>query len=301
MKVESILGSLSLFMFAGFAIGLVIGDPTGMSAPLSMIALGVIMTLSMSDMVIELGKTGSGFVEGLIPALMTFGILTPVFIAASFFFDGQLRLGWMLTAAMPAAVAIVPYSERMRGDMRLALHGEIAIYLLALALTPAIAIVMLNASVDVVELLKVLLLLIIIPLVLSRLVRRARFGDRVRGTATNLAFFFFFLIVVGANRNIFFQEVPVVAALALASFVTVFGVGMLVDRALKSRGDPRRKTLTMFATIKNTGLAIAVALSIDMPEMAIPPTMLVIFEMIWVIYLSSWKYNHKGGSSRAPT
>ena len=301
MRLESVLGSLSLFMFAGFAIGLAIGDPTGMSAPLSMIALGMIMTLSMSDMVIELGKTGSGFIEGLVPALMTFGILTPVFIAASFFFDGQLRLGWMLTAAMPAAVAIVPYSERMRGDMRLALHGEIAIYLLALALTPAIAIVMLNASVDVIELLKVLLLLIIVPLALSRLVRRARFSARVRGTATNLTFFFFFLIVVGANRNIFFQETQVVLALAIASFVTVFGVGLLSDRALKGRDDPARRTLTMFATIKNTGLAIAVALSIGMPEMAIPPTMLVIFEMIWVIYLSSWKYNHKGGSTRAPT
>jgi len=301
MRLESALGSLSLFMFAGFAIGLVIGDPTGMSAPLSLIALGTIMTLSMSDMVLELGKTGSGFIKGLVPALMTFGILTPALIAASFFFDGQLRLGWMLTAAMPAAVAIVPYSERMRGDIRLALHGEIAIYLLALALTPAIAIVLLNASVDVVELLKVLLLLIIGPLVLSRLVRRARFSTRVRGTATNLAFFFFFLIVVGANRNIFFQDTPILLALAIASFVTVFGVGLLMDRALKGRDDPRRKTLTMFATIKNTGLAIAVALSINMPEMAIPPTMLVIFEMIWVIYLSSWKYNRKGASIRALT
>lgn len=301
MRLESILGSLSLFMFAGFAIGLVIGDPTGMSALLSMIALGAIMTLSMSDMVIELGKTGSGFIEGLIPALMTFGILTPVFIAASFFFDGQLRLGWMLTAAMPAAVAIVPYSERMRGDVRLALHGEIAIYLLALALTPAIAIVLLNANVDVIELLKVLLLLIIVPLALSRLVRRARLSERVRGTATNLAFLFFFLIVVGANRNIFFHDTGVVLALAFASFVTIFGVGLLMDRALKGRHDPRRKTLTMFATIKNTGLAIAVALSINMPEMAVPPTMLVIFEMVWVIFLSSWKYNHKGASNRAPT
>jgi BASS family bile acid:Na+ symporter len=161
--------------------------------------------------------------------------------------------------------------------------------------------VMLNASVDVVELLKVLLLLIIVPLVLSRFVRRARFSERVRGAATNLTFFFFFLIVVGANKNIFFQDTPIVLALAIASFVTIFGVGLLVDRALKGRDNPARRTLTMFATIKNTGLAIAVALSIDMPEMAIPPTMLVIFEMIWVIYLSSWKYNHKGASNRAPT
>ncbi|HUW43293.1 MAG TPA: hypothetical protein VMW02_03555 [Thermoplasmata archaeon] len=301
MRLESALGSLSFFMFAGFAIGLAIGDPTGMSAPLSMIALGVIMTLSMSDMVIELGKAGSGFIEGLVPALMTFGILTPVLIAVSFCFDGQLRLGWMLAAAMPAAVAVVPYSGRMRGDMRLALHGEIAIYLLALALTPAIAIVMLNASVDVVELLKVLLLLIIVPLALSRLVRRMRFSERARGAATNLTFFFFSLIVVGANRSVFFRDAPVVLALAIASFVTVFGVGLLVDRGLKGRDDPERRTLTMFATIKNTGLAIAVALSIGMPEMAVPPTMLLIFEMIWIIYLSSWKYNHKGASSRAPT
>lgn len=301
MTLQSILGNLSAYMFAGFALGLIFGDPTGMSAPLSMIALGLIMTLSMSDMVLEFGKTGSAIAEGLVPAFMTFCVLTPVYLIASLFFEGPLRFGWMLTAAMPAAVAIVPYSERLKGDLRLALHGEIVIYLLALIVTPAIAIATLNATVDVVELLKILLLLILIPLALSRLVRRARLSERIRGGATNLTFLFFFLIVVGANRDIFLQDLPIVLALAAASFVTVFGLGLLVDRVLRSRESPRRKTLTMFSTIKNTGLAIAVALSLGTPEMAVPATMLVIFEMIWVIFLSSWKYGKRGLATQALT
>lgn len=301
MRARNIGSNLSIYMFVGFVLGLALGDPTGMSATLSMIALGIIMTLSMSDMVIGFGKAGSAIVEGLTPALMTFALLTPMYIVASFFFEGDLRLGWMLTAAMPAAVAIAPYSNRMKGDLRLALRGEIAIYLIALALTPAIAIVALNATVEVIELLKILLLLIIAPLALSRIVRRARLKEKTRGAAINITFLFFSLIVVGANRDIFLRDPATIAALAAVSFAVVFGLGLLVDRMLKCSESPRRKTLTMFSTLKNTGLAIAVALSLNVPEMAVPPTMLLIFEMLWVIFLSSWKYNNRGASSRAPT
>jgi len=110
----------------------------------------------------------------------------------------------------------------------------------------------------------------------------------------NITFLIFYLIVVGANRDIFFRDPMSVLILALASFITVFGVGLTMNSIFEKRnkGEAQKRTLTMFSSIKDTGLAIAVALSIFRPEMAVPATMLVLFEMLWVIFLSFWKYNH---------
>jgi len=290
MRPNSVLLSLPPYMMLGFVLGLVLGDPTGESATISMIALGFMMTFSMSDMVFEFSRGEGAFRQWVAPALLSYGLLTPIMLVMGLVFGSELGLGWALAASMPAAIAIVPYSERMRGDMRIALHGEIGIYLVALVLTPAIAVMTLGANVDVLELLKTLLLLILIPMGLSRLVRRMRLGAGTRSMATNLAFMIFFIVVVGANRGVFFGKPMTVLSLAAASFIAVFVVGHMVDFALRGRPAGERRVLTMFSVLKNTGLAIAVSLSLGIDEMALPATMLVIFEMLWAVYLFAWKY-----------
>jgi len=290
MKRNSVLLSLPPYMMLGFFLGLLFGDPTGESATVSLLALGFMMTFSMSEMVFEFSRGEGTFREWVAPVLLSFGLATPVLLAMGFLFGGDLGMGWMLVASVPAAIAIVPYSERMSGNMRIALHGEIAIYLLAIALTPAIAVITLGANVDVFELLKTLLLLILIPMGLSRIVRRLKLGAKTKGMATNLAFMMFFMVVVGANRGIFFGEPMTVFVLAAASFTAVFIVGHLVDFSLRNKPTGDRRVLTMFSALKNTGLAIAVALSLGIDEMALPATMLLIIEMVWAVYLFAWKY-----------
>ena len=292
--MNGILTSLPPYMMLGFFLGLLFGDPTGESATISMLALGFMMTFSMSEMVFDFRRGEGAFREFAAPALLSFGLLTPILIFIGLIYGGDLGLGWWLAASMPAAIAIVPYSERMKGDMKIALHGEITVYLLALVVTPTLAAVMLGANVDVSELLKTLLLLILIPMGLSRIVRRMKLGAATRGVATNVAFMIFFMVVVGANRGIFFGDTMSVAILAIASFAAVFGVGGAVDFALRRKKVGERRVLTMFSALKNTGLAIAVSLNLGIDEMALPATMLVIFEMLWAVYLFSWKYKDKG-------
>jgi len=256
-----------------------------------MIALGAMMTLSMSDIAIDRKRVRIDFMRGLWPLIMSFGILTPVFMLVSFFFEGDFKIGWILAAAMPAGVMIVPYSTILKADVRLALYGELAIYLLAFIIAPAIAILALGTGIDIGGLLWVLLMLILLPLAFSRMVKMAKPSERTKELTMNLVVLFFFMIVIGANREIFLEEQEAILKLIIASSIALFGVGLTVDRILKRIEMPQRKTLTMFATIKNTGMAIAVCLALFPPQAAMPPTMLVIFEMIWMIFLISWKYN----------
>jgi len=256
-----------------------------------MIALGAMMTLSMAELRMDKSAFGSELSKGLLPAAMCFGILTPVFLLTSIFFDGDFRTGWIMAAAMPAGVMIVPYASVLRSDMKLALYGELMIYLIAIVATPMIAFIAIGASVSFFELFWILLVLILAPLGLSRAVIWVRLDDRIRTISLNFIMLFFFMIVVGANRAVFFEDLQMVVMLILASFATIFGTGLLLDRLLNFMEKTRRKTLTMFGTIKNTGLAIAICLTILPEEAAMPATMLVIFEMVWVIFLVSWKYD----------
>jgi len=127
--------------------------------------------------------------------------------------------------------------------------------------------------------------------VFSRMVKMAKPSERTKELTMKLVILFFFMIVIGANREIFLEEQEAILKLIIASFIALFGVGLMIDRILKRIEMPQRKTLTMFATIKNTGMAIAVCLALFPPQAAMPPTMLIIFEMIWMIFLISWKYN----------
>lgn len=291
MKIRKLLSGVSLYLLSGFFLGLIVGDPTGQSGTISMIALGAMMTLSMAEIRIDRAAFGNELSKGLIPAAMCFGVLTPVFLLASVFFEGDFRTGWIMAAAMPAGVMIVPYASMLRSNMKLALYGELSIYLIAIIATPVIASVAIGASVSFFELFWILLVLILVPLGLSRAVISIKLDDRIRTRTLNFIMLFFFMIVVGANRAVFFEDLQIVVMLIFASFATIFGTGLLLDRLLFSMDKPRRKTLTMFGTIKNTGLAIAICLTIFPEEAAMPATMLVIFEMLWVIFLVSWKYD----------
>ncbi|HDP96193.1 MAG TPA: hypothetical protein ENN25_00660 [Euryarchaeota archaeon] len=291
MKIRRLLSGISLYLLLGFFLGLIVGDPTGQSGTISMIALGAMMTLSMAEIRMDRTSFGSDLSKGLIPAVMCFGVLTPIFLLTSVFFEGDFRTGWIMAAAMPAGVMIVPYASVLRSDMKLALYGELAIYLIALIATPVIAYIAIGASVSFFELFWILLVLILVPLGLSRVVISIKLDDRVRTRTMNFIMLFFFMIVVGANRSVFFEDLQMVVMLVLASFATIFGTGLLLDRLLSFMDKPRKKTITMFGTIKNTGLAIAICLTIFPEKAAMPATMLVIFEMVWIIFLISWKYD----------
>ena len=60
--------------------------------------------------------------------------------------DGEVWSGLVVIAAVPPAVAAVPWSHILGGDILLSLTGVLTMYLLALVLTPAIIILFLGVD-----------------------------------------------------------------------------------------------------------------------------------------------------------
>ena len=81
--------------------------------------------------------------------------------------DPDIRSGWVLMAAVPPAVLIIPLTSFLRGDVRTSLISDAALYLLGLVSVPALSLLLLGRSVSVEDLVLQTVLLIGLPLVVS--------------------------------------------------------------------------------------------------------------------------------------
>src|SRR3989442_3748775 len=93
-------------------------------------------------------------------------------------------------AAVPPAIAVVPITSILKGDTRRAVIALALLYVLGLGLVPAITLVFTNQTAPFGELVLQTVLLIGIPLVASRFLRR--FPPAVafpRSAVSNPAFF----------------------------------------------------------------------------------------------------------------
>src|SRR5207245_6437128 len=69
--------------------------------------------------------------------ILSFAILSP---------DPQIRNGWVLMAAVPPAIAVVPITSILKGDTRRSLISLAFLYVLGLGLVPAITLVFTNQA-----------------------------------------------------------------------------------------------------------------------------------------------------------
>jgi BASS family bile acid:Na+ symporter len=242
-------------------------------------ALALIMTLSTIGIPArELFGTrglGTGVAAGL---LLSYGLLSGFFLLASRFFPSRSALadGFLLLAAVPPAIAVIPFAEMLGGDALLALRGAVFAYLGGLVIAPVLGMAAWGTAVlDVGRLVEILLQLVALPLLAGALLRRTRVAGplhAIRGPVVQWSFFIVIYTIVGLNQEILIanpgQLVPV-TALAL---VSTFGLALIIEavgRRLRCAA-PRLRSLVLLGTLKNYGLAGGIALALFPAEAALP-------------------------------
>jgi BASS family bile acid:Na+ symporter len=202
-----------------------------------------------------------------------------------------LRSGFIIIAAVPPAVAIIPFTGFLNGDSTFSLIGSIGGYLGALIITPLMVLVLLGtASIEPLKLFIIMVQLIILPLILSRILVWARMSSKIeplRGTITNWGFLLPASPIVGLNRAVFLGRPLSLIPVALVALASTFLLGVIIERV----GDPLRikpETLTsliLLGTLKNYGLAGGLALALFDKQTAVPATVSVIFMIVYIIWL----------------
>jgi BASS family bile acid:Na+ symporter len=251
-----------------------------------------------------LGVTGSTFSSprslwgsALVGVGMNYAVLTTFILALNALLvrDTDLRIGFVILAVVPPAVAIVPFTLFLGGNNQFSLLGMIGAYLGALVIAPALAFLLLGSGIiSPSKLILIIIELILAPLVLSRILLRIGLDSRlesVKGPITNWGFFLVSYAIVGLNRETILSHPLSLLPAALIAVATTFFLGWIIERIGKYfRVEPKTLvSLVLLGTLKNYGLAGGMALALFSEKTSVPATVSSVFMIVYIIWLESKK------------
>lgn len=239
-------------------------------------------------------------VPGFTGIAMNYAVLGSIILALNQMIirEEAIWRGFVILAAVPPAVAVIPFTGFLNGNVTFSLIASIGAYLGALIITPLMAFGFLGTSfIDPVKLLTIMVELIILPLILSRILLWTRADvriDPIKGAITNWSFFIVVYTVVGLNREVFLGQPLSLLPVAAIAIASTFLLGWIIE----SVGDlfhidPRTvSSLVLLGTLKNYGLAAGLSLTLFSRQTALPATVSTIFLIVYIIWLGfkkRWK------------
>ena len=281
-------------MTSALLIGLSWGKGARWTEPMTLPALAIVMTLS------TIGLPASTFrsyrslltpaITGIVMNYLVLGIALLV-LNAILIQDEALRMGFILIAAVPPAVAVIPFTFFLKGDETLSLIGTAGAYLGALILMPVSALLFLGPGfVDATKLAIIMLELILFPVIVSRLLLRTGLVPRlysIRGPVTNWSFFLLTYTIVGLNRDLILGQPLSLFPVVVVALASTFLLGWGIEKAGTLLHLPEKvlTSLVLLGTLKNYGLAGGLALALFSKKTSVPATVSAVFMIVYVIWL----------------
>jgi len=282
--VDLIQNSTSVLILS-VLLGLVLPGPAGATEALVTPALMVMMAFSLTE--VDLGrdiKSSASLKRGFLGIIINYGLLSGLILLLSYSLpDESLRHGFVIMAAVPPAVAVLPMTRILKGDMSLSFAGEILSYLASLLLMPLIIYLFVHQTgISPIYLLQISIVLILIPALASRLVRLLPINPVL---PINLGFFLVTYTVIGLNQGALWTDGWSVAWISIAR---TFAVGLAVFILARFAGlkSSQAISLTLLGSFKNLGLAAAVSLLLVGPAAGLPAAFCVLAETAFFILLS---------------
>ncbi len=285
-----------IFMLA-MTLGLLLPQPAQWTKALMLPALALVMTLATINVPNDYFLNPRAILKPSLAGLfMSYFILSGVLLslAALLIADNNLWIGFVLIAAVPPAVAVIPFTAILDGNVSYTLSGTVASYIAALLLMPLFFwIFMGTAFDDPYKLLKIMLLLIVLPLILSRVILYLNWQERlspVRGLLTDWGFFIVLYSIIGVNRNLIFSNPLTVVPMAAIVIGTTFILGWLIQRTCILCMVDKKNTISLVlqGTMKNQGIAGGLAITLFAEEAALPSAIYSIFTILYIMWLD-WR------------
>jgi BASS family bile acid:Na+ symporter len=291
----NLLKNRDFLLILSIVLGLFVGGGAQWTRNLVIPVLAVIMTLSV------MGIPGSVFrsprslvIPTLVGLVLSYGLHGGVILGLSSLLirEEALQAGFVMVAAAPPAVAVIPFTVILKGDGPFSLVATVGGYLGALILMPLITLGLLGSGyADHGKLVRVMIELILVPLAISRLLRWTTLAEKLepyKGAVTNWGFFLVTYTIVGLNRSVFLTQPLSILPVFLVALAAIFLLGWTIERLgrLFKVDPPKRISLVLLGTHKNTGLAAGLALTLLGERMALPATVSTVFMIVYVVWLS---------------
>lgn len=274
-------------------LGLALGQGANFIKPMLLPLVAVAMTLSTIGITNhELALIIRNPRTLLVSLLLNYVVLSGVMLLMARWVsnDGELWAGFVTIAAMPPATSIVPFTYMLGGDIVFSLIGVAGLYLVAIALAPAIMTLFLGVDVvNPAKLLLTLVYLIIIPVAVSRLLLFKGLREAItkwQDTAVTWCFFTAAYIIIGSNQQFFFEQSDVLLRVLVIAVTVTFVLGQLIYFTARKLGTDwsRSITFSVMGTRKNTSLASAIAIAFLGQRASFPAAIYTIVQIIYLVW-----------------
>lgn len=280
----SLLKNSSFVLVLSILFGLIWPGPAQSAEMLITPVLMIMMAFSLTDVDLRATLGRSSLKSSMLGLALNYGLLSGLILLLSHGLqDEALRQGFIVMAAVPPAVAVLPMTRILKGDMHLSLCTEAISYLASLVLMPAIIYAFTRQTgISLAYLVQISLLLILLPALASRVVRRIPLDPVL---PINLGFFWVTYTVIGLNQGALWGDIGSVSWIALAR---TLGIGLAVYMAARLIGSDRSHAIsyTLLGSYKNLGLAAAVSLMLFGPEAGVPAAISVLAETGFFILMA---------------
>lgn len=292
-----LLNNRNFIFILAISLGLLLPQPAQWTKVLMMPALALVMTLATMNVPNNFFLNPRAmFMPSLAGIVMTYLILggAILFLSALLIDNNNLWIGFILIAAVPPAVAVIPFTAILNGNVSYTLSGTVASYIAALMIMPLAFWVLIGTGFDdPYKLVRIMFLLIVLPLILSRIILRYRWQDKiapVRGFLTDWGFFIVLYSMVGVNSELIFSRPLIILPVAAIVFTTTFVLGWMIQKTCTiCRVD--KKNIVSFVlqgTLKNQGIAGGLAITLFEKEAALPSAIYSIFMILYIMWLD-WR------------
>lgn len=298
--MTSLFTNRNFIFILAIGLGLAFPQITRWTEPLALPALALAMMLAALNVPNNFFRTPKALIRpALAGIMMTYAIQGGlIMVMSSFLINHQnLWIGLVLVAVSPPAVAVIPFTSILDGNVAYSLVGTVAAYLAALVIIPLIFLLLLGVNIgEPGKLVVIMIELIIFPLILSRIIIHLNFQTKIakyRGVITDWSFFLVLYTIIGLNRNLVFGMPQMIMPIAIIFFVSFFLLGYLIEKIVAILKVDRKDnvSLTLLGTLKNQGIAGGLAISLFSREAAFPAaisSIVMILFLIWLDIRNKW-------------
>jgi bile acid:Na+ symporter, BASS family len=292
-----LLNNRNFIFLLAIVTGLLFPQPAQWTKIIMMPALAIVMTLATINVPNHFFLKPRAILKpSLIGIVMTYFILGGVILLLSALLvqDHHLWIGFVLIAAVPPAVAVIPFTAILNGNVSYTLSGTVASYLVALLMMPLMFWIFIGTAFsDPSKLAGIIFMLIVLPLILSRMILYFKWEDRltpVRGLLTDWGFFIVLYSMIGVNRDLIFSSPMALLPLAATVFGATFVLGWVIQKSGEIFKIEKSNliSLVLQGTLKNQGIAGGLAIALFEKETALPSAVYSVFMILYIMWLD-WR------------
>jgi BASS family bile acid:Na+ symporter len=291
-----IIRDRNFILILAVILGLTIGDWAEHLKSYTFYILAVVMIFSTTGLstkaLFPLKKMIQPLLLGPILNYFVFGAVI-ISLAYVLMPTPELFLGFVVIAATPPGLAVIPFSHILEGDIKYGIVGVLGAFISSIFLAPAIIGLLSNkdGGIDSGMLFMSMIKLVLIPMIISRFLLWEPIKptiEKVRGKIVDWGFALLIFTAVGLNRQVFFSNFEVLFLVALVLFLSIFGLGFVYEKIAPKLGISKEVAMTqnLLLTIKSSGFAVVTALTLFGKEAAIPSAVMAIFVLLYLLYLS---------------